>query len=154
MSVLKCINPISEFRWIDDDAYKEGNDVSWYFQLYILVKSAKRNMGPLSSYFKERCGIAFQRNMEKALNLDLAFSTTPHLLTPYISRSLSTCMCALDREGRDMDQPWQDRIPNFPYANNSTLQMFSSNSSCHVRGKQQTNLSLHQLTTQKTKGWD
>ena len=51
---------------------------------------------------------------------DLAFSTTPHLLTPYISRSLSTCMCALDRAGRDLDQPWQDRIPNFPYANSST----------------------------------
>ena len=62
--------------------------------------------------------------MEKASNFDLAFSTTPHLLTPYISRSilslLSTCMCALDQAGRDLDQPWQDRIPNFPYANSST----------------------------------
>ena len=62
-------------------------------------KVQKETWDPSILTLKKNAALRFQRNMEKASNFDLAYTTTPHLLTPYISTSLSTRLCALDRAG-------------------------------------------------------
>ena len=92
-STYKCINPISEFWWINDIAYNELIEFHGEFLLYTYVKSANGNMGPHNIYFKESYGellnlkeVCFLFQIHLNFNLSIGCHSIKR------GRSLITCM--------------------------------------------------------------